>query len=130
MADRPDLAEVAGELTSAATAVAAVESWIERVMPERWRAAARSGGAAAVRSVRAPGEYSAWYPQFARSGLVAPGWDLAYGGLGWPKEAVLAAERVLSRYHLPRLNPLGLNLAAPALSPTAPRSSAAASWRR
>ena len=115
MADRPDLAEVAGELTSAATAVAAVESWIERVMPERWRAAARSGGAAAVRSVRAPGEYSAWYPQFARSGLVAPGWDLAYGGLGWPKEAVLAAERVLSRYHLPRLNPLGLNLAAPAL---------------
>ena len=115
MADRPDLAEVAGERTTAATAVAAVEAWIERVMPDTWRAAAASGGAAAVRKVRAPGEYSAWYPLFARSGLVAPGWDLAYGGLGWPKEAVLAAEQVLRRYHLPRLNPLGLNLAAPAL---------------
>ena len=26
-----------------------------------------------------------------------------------------AAEQILTRYHLPRLNPLGLNLAAPAL---------------
>ena len=54
MADRPDLAEVAGERTSAAMAAAAVEAWIDRVMPESWRVAAGSGGAAAVRRVRAP----------------------------------------------------------------------------
>jgi alkylation response protein AidB-like acyl-CoA dehydrogenase len=115
MADAPDLAEVAGEQTSVAEAVATVEAWIDRVIPETWRRAAETGGAAAVRGARTPGEYTAWYPLFARSGLVAPSWDLAYGGLGWSRQAALAAEQVLSRFHLPRLNPLGLNLAAPAL---------------
>jgi hypothetical protein len=33
MTDGPDLAEVAGDRTSEATAVAAVESWIERARP-------------------------------------------------------------------------------------------------
>jgi alkylation response protein AidB-like acyl-CoA dehydrogenase len=65
--------------------------------------------------VRTPDEYRAWYPAFARSGLVVPQWPAAYGGLGWDRPLARAAERELAPYHLPRLNPLGLNLAAPAL---------------
>ncbi|GAA3979063.1 acyl-CoA dehydrogenase [Actinomadura viridis] len=95
--------------------VRAVRRWISREVPGHWRAAAERGGRGAVRSVREPGEYRAWYPAFARSGLVAPQWPADYGGLGWPRALARAAERELAPYHLPRLNPLGLNLAAPAL---------------
>ena len=30
----------------------------------------------------AAAEYEAWYPVFGASGLVVPGWPVAYGGLG------------------------------------------------
>ncbi|MFF5264846.1 acyl-CoA dehydrogenase family protein [Actinomadura viridis] len=96
-------------------AARAVRAWISREVPERWRAAAQRGGRGAVRSVREPEEYRAWYPAFARSGLVVPQWPADHGGLGWPRALARAAERELAPYHLPRLNPLGLNLAAPAL---------------
>jgi alkylation response protein AidB-like acyl-CoA dehydrogenase len=96
--------------------LAAVRQWITTEIPASWREAAEHGGGpSTVRLVRSPEEYRAWYPAFARSGLVVPRWPTRYGGLGWGRELARAAERVLAPYHLPRLNPLGLNLAAPAL---------------
>jgi alkylation response protein AidB-like acyl-CoA dehydrogenase len=73
------------------------------------------GGAAAVRAVRTRADYEAWYPVFARSGLVVPTWPVDYGGLDATPEAARAAEAELRPCNLGRLNPLGLNLAAPAL---------------
>jgi alkylation response protein AidB-like acyl-CoA dehydrogenase len=109
------LASVAGPHTSTARAVAAVREWIAEHVPRAWRDAAEAGGPAAVRRARTAAEYRAWYPVYGGSGLVAPGWEVAYGGLAWPRETAAAVEQVIARYHLPRLNPLGLNLAAPAL---------------
>jgi alkylation response protein AidB-like acyl-CoA dehydrogenase len=111
----PALAHVAGPLATEADAVAAVQGWIAAHVPPAWRAAADEGGPAAVRRVRTPEEYRAWYPVYGRSGLAAPGWEVRYGGLAWPRGVAAAVERLIARYHLPRLNPLGLNLAAPAL---------------
>ncbi|SEF57198.1 Acyl-CoA dehydrogenase [Thermomonospora echinospora] len=96
-------------------AVQAVREWLAVALPANWREAGERGGPSAVRAARTPDEYRAWYPAFARSGLVVPQWPVEYGGLGWPRALARAAERVLAPYHLPRLNPLGLNLAAPAL---------------
>jgi alkylation response protein AidB-like acyl-CoA dehydrogenase len=95
--------------------VTAVAAWVAASVPVTWQQAARAGGPSAVRSVRTAADYRAWYPAFAAAGLVVPQWAVEYGGLGWDRETTRAAERELARYHLPRLNPLGLNLAAPAL---------------
>ena len=103
------------ECSTPAEAIAAVRTWIAAEIPATWRAAAEREGAAGVRSVRTPEQYRQWYPIFGRSGLAVPRWPVEYGGLGWPRDLAEAAERELQRYHLPRLNPLGLNLAAPAL---------------
>src|SRR4029077_11459329 len=43
-------------------------------------------------------------------------WPVAYGGLDLSPAIARAVDAELRRYHLGRLNPLGLNLAAPALS--------------
>ena len=111
----PGLAHVAGPDTAPEDALAAVQSWIAGNVPAEWRQAAEGGGPAAVRQVRTAEEYREWYPVYGRSGLVAAGWEVRYGGLGWSRETAVAVERFTARYHLPRLNPLGLNLAAPAL---------------
>ena len=111
MSSKPSLAEC----RSPSEAAEAVRGWIGAEIPPAWREAAEREGANGVRAVRTPEAYRRWYPVFARSGLVVPRWPAEYGGLGWPRELADAAERELRRYHLPRLNPLGLNLAAPAL---------------
>ena len=54
-------------------------------------------------------------PAFAASGLVVPTWPVAYGGLASTPTLARADRRRLAPYNLGRLNPLGLNLAAPAL---------------
>ncbi len=91
-----------------------VAAWVEATVPEAWRVAAPEG-AAALRAVRSRADYEAWYPAFAASGLVAPTWPVAYGGLDLASAQARAAEVALAPYNLGRLNPLGLNLAAPAL---------------
>jgi alkylation response protein AidB-like acyl-CoA dehydrogenase len=96
-------------------AAAAVRRWVEEHVPAAWRDAAASGGVAAIRTVRTRADYEAWYPVFGRSGLVAPTWPVECGGLGVEREAARAIEAELAPYHLGRLNPLGLNLCAPAL---------------
>ncbi|MEB4209752.1 acyl-CoA dehydrogenase family protein [Mycobacterium sp. 94-17] len=106
---------LAGTDTSPQDASAAALAWVEQHVPESWRVAALHGGPAAVRGVRTPTEYRSWYPEFGRSGLAAPMWATEHGGLGWGRKTARAVEQVLAPYHLPRLNPLGLNLAAPAL---------------
>ncbi len=111
MSDEPNLAEC----RTSAQVVTGVRAWIAAELPSAWRVAAEREGPSGVRSVRTPEQYRAWYPAFAHSGLVAPRWPVQYGGLGWSGDLAAAAERELRRYHLPRLNPLGLNLAAPAL---------------
>lgn len=111
--DPGDLAVRAG--ASVDDAVAAVTAWVETNVPETWRAAADRGGRQAIREVRTFGEYEAWYPVFARSGLAVATWPVAYGGLDLEPAVARAVEAVLAPYNLGRLNPLGLNLAAPAL---------------
>jgi alkylation response protein AidB-like acyl-CoA dehydrogenase len=101
--------------TSATEAVEAALNWVRGALPPAWRRAAEASGAAGVRAVRTPAEYRDWYPTLADSGLVVPAWPVAYGGLDWAPAVAAAVDRALRPYHLPKLNPLGLNLAAPAL---------------
>jgi alkylation response protein AidB-like acyl-CoA dehydrogenase len=101
--------------TSTTDVVDAVRAWVEENVPAAWRDASRRGGAGAIREVRSRVDYENWYPVFARSGLVVPTWPAEYGGLDLTPDAARAAEAVLRPYNLGRLNPLGLNLAAPAL---------------
>ena len=96
-------------------AVAVVREWVERSVPASWREAASRGGAPAIREVRSRADYEAWYPTFADSGLVVPTWPVAYGGLDVPAGMARIMLAVLEPYNLGRLNPLGLNLVAPAL---------------
>lgn len=91
-----------------------VAEWVLAHVPPAWREAA-PGGRAAIRAVRTRADYEAWYPVFARSGLVVPTWEREFGGLGLRRDAARAADAVLRPYNLGRLNPLGLNNAAPAL---------------
>jgi acyl-coenzyme A synthetase/AMP-(fatty) acid ligase/alkylation response protein AidB-like acyl-CoA dehydrogenase len=104
-----------GPGTSDEDAVAAVRAWIDEHVPASGREAARRGGAAAIREIRSRAAYEEWYPVFARSGLVVPTWPAAYGGLDLSPELARLVEMELRPYNLGRLNPLGLNLAAPAL---------------
>ncbi|OAA27770.1 acyl-CoA dehydrogenase [Frankia sp. EI5c] len=92
-----------------------VRDWVTRHVPPAWREAAARGGAAAIRQVRTRDDYERWYPVFGRSGLVAPTWERAYGGLGLPPDLARVAEAELRPFNLGRLNPLGLSNAAPAL---------------
>jgi alkylation response protein AidB-like acyl-CoA dehydrogenase len=102
--------------TSSADAIrAAVSEWVVEHVPVAWRDAAEQGGRAAIRSVRSRAAYDAWYPQFADSGLAVATWPVEYGGLDLTGPQAQAAESVLAPYNLGRLNPLGLNSAAPAL---------------
>ena len=80
-----ELSHVAGPDVPVADVLAAVQGWIDGNVPAPWRAAGEAGGPAAVRGVRTPAEYRAWYPAYGRSGLVASGWEVRYGGLGWPR---------------------------------------------
>lgn len=104
-----------GPGTPEADAVAAVRAWVDEHVPVDWRDAADRGGPAAIREVRSRADYEAWYPTFGASGLVAATWPLEYGGLDLSRSVARAVEAVLAPYNLGRLNPLGLNLAAPAL---------------
>jgi alkylation response protein AidB-like acyl-CoA dehydrogenase len=104
-----------GSDTPVDEAVERVRTWVEEHVPDPWRQAAQRGGAAAIREVRSRADYEAWYPVFGASGLVAATWPVAYGGLDLSRSVARAVEAVLAPYNLGRLNPLGLNLAAPAL---------------
>ncbi|HEX6238187.1 MAG TPA: acyl-CoA dehydrogenase family protein, partial [Acidimicrobiales bacterium] len=103
-----------GPETPAEDVVAAVRAWLEEHVPAAWREAA-AGGANAIRQVRSRAEYEEWYPIFGASGLVVPTWPVAYGGLGLDRAVARRIDEELRPYNLGRLNPLGLNLAAPAL---------------
>ena len=95
--------------------VDAVRRWVVDRVPAAWVAAGQAGGAAAVRRVRSRADYEAWYPVFAASGLAVPGWPTDYGGLDLAAATVRRIDAELAPYNLGRLNPLGLNLVAPAL---------------
>ncbi len=92
----------------------AVAAWVRAEIPPAWREAA-AAGRTAIRAVRSRADYEAWYPTFAASGLVAATWPVEYGGLGLTPAQARVAEEELAPYNLGRLNPLGLNSAAPAL---------------
>jgi alkylation response protein AidB-like acyl-CoA dehydrogenase len=104
-----------GPATSTEMVVAMVRAWVEDHVPSPWLEAGRKGGAAQVRTVRTREDYEAWYPVFGGSGLVVPTWPVEYGGLGLTRDVARRVDEVLRPYNLGRLNPLGLNLAAPAL---------------
>jgi alkylation response protein AidB-like acyl-CoA dehydrogenase len=101
--------------SSVADAVDAVRDWVHEHVPAAWREAGERGGAAAIRAMRTRDEYAAWYPVFGASGLVVPTWPVEYGGLGVSVDVARAIDGELAPYNLGRLNPLGLNLCAPAL---------------
>jgi len=101
--------------TAETAVVGAVREWIDAHVPPAWIDAGRRGGPGAIRAVRTRAEYEAWYPVFARSGLVAPTWPVTYGGLDLAPATARVVEQELRPFNLGRLNPLGLNLCAPAL---------------
>ena len=90
------------------------ELWVEATVPEPWRVAALEGRAA-LRRVRPRADYEAWYRTFAESGLAVATWPVEYLGLDLAPEQARITESVLAPYNLGRLNPLGLNAAAPAM---------------
>ena len=92
-----------------------VDDWVAQTVPVPWQEAARAGGRAALHKVRSPADYDAWYPQFARSGLVVPTWPRQYGGLGVGNRVSRAIEAHLAPYNLVRRNQLGLTLAGPTI---------------
>jgi alkylation response protein AidB-like acyl-CoA dehydrogenase len=92
-----------------------VRRWIEAAVPQTWRDAAVRGGARAIREVRSRADYEDWYPTFAATGLVAATWPVEYGGAGLSAAEARVVEAELAPFNFGRLNPLGLNLAAPAL---------------
>lgn len=96
-------------------AITAVRRWIAANVPAEWRSAAALGGPAEIRRIRSFSDYETWYPTFARSGLAVSTWPVAYGGLDLSPAVARAVESELAPFNLGRLNPLGLNLAAPAL---------------
>ncbi len=65
--------------------------------------------------MRSRAEYEAWYPRLADAGLAVATWPVAYGGLDLTRPQAQVVEAGLAPYNLGRLNPLGLNSAAPAL---------------
>ena len=101
--------------TPEADVIAAVRIWLDEHVPATWREAIASGGMSALRAVRTREMYAAWYPVFGASGLVVPTWPQEYGGLGVTPDIARAIETELRPFNLGRLNPLGLNLCAPAL---------------
>ena len=102
-----------GRDTPAGDVVDAVRAWIGEHVPAPWREQARRGRP--IREVRTRADYEAWYPQFGASGLVAPTWPHDYGGLDLSPATARLVDAELRPLSLGRLNPLGLNLAAPAL---------------
>ena len=115
MGEERDARLAIGSEASPDDVVAAVRSWIEAHVPLTWRDAAGRGGPAEVRRVRSRAEYEAWYPAFGDSGLVVPTWPVVHGGLGLSPALARIVDDELRPYNLGRLNPLGLNLVAPAL---------------
>jgi alkylation response protein AidB-like acyl-CoA dehydrogenase len=101
--------------TPPAEAARLTRAWCVEHVPHAWREAAERGGPSAIREVRSRADYAAWYPVFGASGLVAPTWPSDCGGLGVRADVARAIEAELAPFNLGRLNPLGLNLAAPAL---------------
>lgn len=91
-----------------------VTAWVEANVPESWRVAAGEGHAA-IRRVRTRTEYEGWYPTFVESGLAVATWPVRYLGLDLTSAQARIIEEVLAPFNLGRLNPLGLNSAAPAL---------------
>jgi alkylation response protein AidB-like acyl-CoA dehydrogenase len=90
-------------------------TWVEQHVPRSWRDAAEAGGHDEVRAVRTYGDYEAWYPTFAETGLAVATWPVAYGGLDLTAEQSRAADEVLAPYNLGRLNIIALGAIAPAL---------------
>lgn len=115
-----DATDAAGRVAVDASMIAsdvrhAVREWLETNVPSTWLEAGRRGGPSDVRTVRSRSEYEEWYPVFGASGLVVPTWPVEYGGLDLAPDAARTVDDELRPFNLGRLNPLGLNLAAPAL---------------
>jgi alkylation response protein AidB-like acyl-CoA dehydrogenase len=91
-----------------------VRAWVADHVPAKWREAAVRGRNA-IREVRPLTEYDAWYPTFASAGLAVPTWPRPYLGLGLSSAQSRVLDAELGPFNLGRLNPLGLNNAAPAL---------------
>jgi alkylation response protein AidB-like acyl-CoA dehydrogenase len=104
-----------GRETSVDDVMSEVGRWVGANVPSPWIEAGSKGGPAAVRQVRTRADYEKWYPVFGASGLVVPTWPREYGGLDLPQATARRIDERLRPYNLGRLNPLGLNLAAPAL---------------
>ena len=94
--------------------VEVAKAWVVEHVPKKWQEASRRGRAA-IREVRPLAEYEAWYPTFANSGLAVATWPRAYLGLDLTPAQARVLDTVLGPLNLGRLNPLGLNNAAPAL---------------
>ena len=93
-----------------------VRAWIEAHVPAAWRDAAKRGGTAEIRQRSQPQRLSRpGIPCSARRASSYQTGREEYGGLGVANRVARQIEAELRPYNLGRLNPLGLNLCAPAL---------------
>ena len=93
---------------------ATARAWVTENVPSAWQAASLRGRNA-IREVRPIADYEAWYPTFASSGLAVATWPRSYLGLDLKPAQARVLDEILGPLNLGRLNPLGLNNAAPAL---------------
>ena len=94
---------------------AAVRAWLDEHVPAEWLRAARTGDMETLRRVRPREVYVNWYPTLGATGLITPTWPREYGGLGLDRDLAGVIEEELREAQLPKLNVLGLGLAAPTI---------------
>ncbi len=93
-----------------------VARWVEAQRAPRPGATRRRAGERRSARCGRDSDYEAWYPTFADSGLAVATWPTEYLGLDLTSGAGLGGRRSSwLPFNLGRLNPLGLNSAAPAL---------------
>jgi alkylation response protein AidB-like acyl-CoA dehydrogenase len=93
-----------------------VVDWLESTLPPEWVRAIHEGDAEALHKARELVDLDEWFGKLGAAGLVTPDWPINGGGLAlMPLQARVVREE-LSRYKTPRFfNPIGINLAGPAL---------------
>ena len=98
------------------TLTAEVEEWVRGRLPAAWIDAIDRDDADALFAARELVDEQQWWLDLADKGYMTPTWPVEYGGLGVSNKVGAAVMRTLGKYKVPRTkNPIGLDLAAPAI---------------
>ena len=105
-----------GSTSSEANVQAYVTDWLESHLPDAWVRAIHDGDADALHAARDQVSEEEWFDDLGAAGLVTPDWPVEYGGLSLTSRQTGVVHKTLSVYKAPRFfNPIGINLAGPAI---------------